>query len=60
MRATSNLEEVPTEIRDRAVRALVSGSVHLDLLRENFVPNLAKQSRLFYSGAAQEAGFSRV
>jgi len=37
--AVSNLEEVPPPIANRAVPAIVPGCVHLDLLRENLIPD---------------------
>ncbi len=39
VRAVSNPEEVPAEIANRAIPATVPGCVHLDLLRENLIPD---------------------
>jgi beta-mannosidase len=37
VRAVSNFDEVPAEIRSREIPAQVPGCVHLDLLRENLI-----------------------
>ncbi len=39
VRALSNLEEVPIEICNRDIPAIVPGCVHLDLMREKLVPD---------------------
>jgi len=39
VRAVSNLEEVPSEIQNLDIPAVVPGCVHLDLLRENLIPD---------------------
>jgi len=39
VRAVSNSEEVPPHIANRAIPALVPGCVHLDLLREELIPD---------------------
>ncbi len=38
-RAVSNFEEVPLELQNRAIPAVVPGCIHLDLLRENLIPD---------------------
>jgi beta-mannosidase len=38
-RAISNFDEVPTEIRKLEIAAQVPGCIHLDLLRENLIPD---------------------
>jgi len=39
VRAVSNSEEVPSQIANRAIPAIVPGCVHLDLLREELIPD---------------------
>ncbi len=39
VQAVSNFEEVPPEIGNRALPAQVPGGIHLDLLRENLIPD---------------------
>ncbi|HEX8465027.1 MAG TPA: glycoside hydrolase family 2 TIM barrel-domain containing protein [Abditibacterium sp.] len=38
-RAISNPEEVPAELQNRLIPAVVPGCIHLDLLRENLIPD---------------------
>ncbi len=39
VRAVSNLQEVPPELHNRDIPVQVPGCVHLDLLRENLIPD---------------------
>jgi beta-mannosidase len=58
-RAVSNLDEIPPEIHNREIPAQVPGCIHLDLMREELIPDpYLAENECAFSGLGAPIGSS--